>query len=147
MKHDTRYQAVIIQDDKVLLIRGFQKQRGRSFWLLPGGHTEGEETIEECLVREMREETHLEIQVDRLLMEMTLHLDGLIGTNQSYLCTPIGGELKQGCEPEDDDFEIAALRWFDLSEIADWSQDLLDDPITYPELALIRLILGYTSLE
>ena len=95
----------------------------------------------------MKEETNLDIRVERLLMEMTLHFDDFEGVNKTYLCTPLGGVPKPGSEPEDPSFEIAALRWFDLKDDRDWSADLRQDQITYPELALARLTLGYTTLE
>jgi 8-oxo-dGTP diphosphatase len=39
-------------------------------WCLPGGHIEGEESPEECLVREMREEMGIDLQNLRRFMEM-----------------------------------------------------------------------------
>ena len=64
---------------------------------------------------------------------------------KSYLCTPIGGQPEPGAEPEDENFEIAALRWFDLRDEKSWSVDLKNDPFTYPQLVKIRHLLGYTT--
>ena len=139
-----RYQGLIIQDHKILLIRGYEILTGISFWVIPGGHQEADESEEECIIREMREETHLEVRVEKLLMEQSFIPDTSGGVNKSYLCTPIGGQLKPGSEPEDDNFEIAALRWFDLRDEKNWSIDLKKDPYTYPQLVNIRKILGYT---
>ena len=139
-----RYQGLIIQDHKILLIRGYEIQTGISFWVIPGGHREAGESEEECLVREMREETHLEVRVEKLLIEQTFPLDGPDAVNKSFLCIPVGGQLKPGLEPEDDNFEIAALRWFNLRDEKNWSKDLQKDPYTYPQLVKIRKILGYT---
>lgn len=36
-------------------------------WDLPGGHLKAGESSEECLLREIREETSLEVAIDRLL--------------------------------------------------------------------------------
>jgi 8-oxo-dGTP pyrophosphatase MutT (NUDIX family) len=139
-----RFQGLIIRDHKILIIRGFEISTGISFWVIPGGHQEAGESEEECIIREMREETHLEVQVEKLVMEQTFPLDGPDAVNKSFLCTPIGGQLKPGSEPDDDNFEIAALRWFDLRDEMAWSMNLQKDPYTYPQLVRIRQILGYT---
>jgi len=140
-----RFQGLIIRDDKILLIRGYEIRTGISFWVIPGGHREAGESEEECIVREMREETHLEVRVEQLLMEQPFPPDISEGVNKSYLCTPVGGQLRPGSEPEDDNFEIAALRWFDLRDEKSWSINLRKDPYTYPQLKKIRQLLGYIT--
>lgn len=145
MDGNIRFQGVIIKDYKILLIRGYEYSTGISFWVIPGGHREAGESEEECIIREMREETHLEVRVEKLLMEQPFFPSIPKGVNKSYLCTPIGGQLRPGSEPEDDNSEIAALRWFDLRDEKSWSKDLQKDPITYPQLVKIRKILGYTT--
>jgi len=92
----------------------------------------------------MKEETNLEVRVEKLLDEISFPLDGPNAVNKSYLCTPIGGQLRPGSEPEDDNFEIAALRWFDLRDENSWSVDLKKDPFKYLQLVKIRKIPGYT---
>ena len=53
--------AVIVQDGKVLLVkRRYEPLAGQ--WSLPGGAVEVGETLEACLVREMLEETGLEVR-------------------------------------------------------------------------------------
>ena len=53
--------GVVIRDGKVLLIRrGKEPLLGR--WVVPGGTVELGETLEEALVREMEEETGLQVE-------------------------------------------------------------------------------------
>ena len=66
-----RYQGAVIRDDKILLIRHTEHVSGRSYWVFPGGGREANETEIECVVREMLEETNLEVSVERLLVEST----------------------------------------------------------------------------
>ncbi|MEE8218027.1 MAG: NUDIX hydrolase [Vicinamibacteria bacterium] len=58
--------GVVLSDQRVLLIRrGKQPLVGR--WSIPGGTVEWGETLEQALVREMAEETGLEVEPQELL--------------------------------------------------------------------------------
>lgn len=56
--------SILIEDQRILILR--QNVENRK-WSLPGGALEARETIEQCLVREMKEETGLETRVRELL--------------------------------------------------------------------------------
>jgi len=59
--------VIIAEDGEVLLIRR-KNPPFQGHWALPGGFIEtGQETVEECAVREAHEETNLRIEIDRLL--------------------------------------------------------------------------------
>jgi ADP-ribose pyrophosphatase YjhB (NUDIX family) len=60
-----RVTGVVIEDDRILLLNQ-DTDTGRS-WSLPGGKVEEGETLAAALVREMREETGLEVEPGRLL--------------------------------------------------------------------------------
>ena len=90
--------AVIVQDGKVLLVkRKYEPLAGQ--WSLPGGAVEVGETLESCLVREMLEETGLEVRVGPVIEV----LDRITHDDQGrvlyhfvlvdYLCWPTGGAL------------------------------------------------------
>lgn len=55
--------AIIIEDGKVLLARRAKGEKLAGYWEFPGGKREDGETIEQCLVREIREELALHIKV------------------------------------------------------------------------------------
>lgn len=61
----TRVTGVVIEDGEILLLD--QDTDGSRSWSLPGGKAETGETLSEALVREMREETGVEVEVGRLL--------------------------------------------------------------------------------
>ena len=145
MNRHTRIQGIIIQDHKILLIRGHEISSGRSFWVIPGGGLEAGESDEDCLIREMREETGLEIRAGKLLIEEVLPPKSVYKILKSYLCLPSGGELNPGSEREDDNFQITALRWFDLLDEGKWSTELRKNPYTYPRLKVIQQTLGYSE--
>jgi len=59
--------AVLIEKDGHLLLLQRSYQPWKGSWNLPAGYVEVDETPEQAAVREVREETGLEIEIDRLL--------------------------------------------------------------------------------
>lgn len=66
--------AVIVKDGKVLILKG---SAGRDFWEVPGGRIDGDESIEQALRRELREELPniKAIVADQVLDAYRLHKD------------------------------------------------------------------------
>jgi ADP-ribose pyrophosphatase YjhB (NUDIX family) len=65
METRVRATGVLIEDDRMLLVKQYvTPKRG---WSMPGGKLEPDETIEQCLIREMKEETGLDIKINELL--------------------------------------------------------------------------------
>jgi ADP-ribose pyrophosphatase YjhB (NUDIX family) len=57
--------GIVIEDDQILLLN--QDTEGPRSWSLPGGKVEDGESLSQALVREMLEETGVEVEVGRLL--------------------------------------------------------------------------------
>jgi len=58
--------GVVIEDDKVLLVRE-GKNVAEGTWALPGGSLEENEKLEECVDREIEEETGLDAEARNLI--------------------------------------------------------------------------------
>jgi 8-oxo-dGTP pyrophosphatase MutT (NUDIX family) len=145
MARTARYQGAIIQDDHILLIKHHHHDDGSEYWVLPGGGREAGETEEACVQREMKEETRLDVRVERLLLDVQIDPSSAY-RRKTYLCTPMAGEARPGCEPEPDAaqlYAISEVAWFDLRDEARWDPLAVGDRITYPQLQRIRAALGY----
>jgi ADP-ribose pyrophosphatase YjhB (NUDIX family) len=62
-RYKVRVGVILVREDKLLLVR----QNNKPFWVFPGGTLEPEEGLEECAVREMKEEINLDIRVRKVL--------------------------------------------------------------------------------
>lgn len=145
-RRDVRYQAAVVRDDHVLLLKVFDRADGVEFWLLPGGGREPDEGEAECLRRELREETHLKIAVGPLLFETPDIPEGMYERLRTYRCTVVAGEARPGSEPEvdhDGQATIRALGWFDLRDPSRWEPSLSATRGTADKLLRLRAALGY----
>ena len=118
MNRTIRYQGAIIQDDCVLLIRFRDPLSDRTFWLIPGGGLEPDETEEECVRREMREETNLQVRVERLLLEGE-DPAGVYPRLKTYLCRAESGTPSPGYEPGPlipEGYGIIETGWFPIGQ-------------------------------
>ncbi|HYK65349.1 MAG TPA: NUDIX hydrolase [Patescibacteria group bacterium] len=60
--------GVIANRGRILLLKRAPRMSYRAgSWDLPGGHLATGETFEDCLLREIKEETSLDVAIDRLL--------------------------------------------------------------------------------
>ena len=66
--------AVIIEDNKLLVFfrRKLVNNKMITYYALPGGHVEGNETLEETVIRELKEEMNLDIEILGYLGQMNV---------------------------------------------------------------------------
>lgn len=145
MKEHTRYQAAIIQNQQLLLLYVIERDPHRSYWAIPGGRREANESEEACVMREVLEETQLHVVVERLLFEEAGQPGLTYQRLKTYLCRPVAGSAAPGIEPEEDSVRttIAGIDWFDLRDHSSWPAKLCQDPITFPLMQRIRMVMGY----
>ena len=110
LKHEKACGCIIIDDKKVLLI--YQKN---GFWGFPKGHVEENETEYETALREVKEETNLEVEIinqKRYKMEYITH-NNIFKEVILFIAKPITTDLKVQEE------EVEEARWVSFDEVFD----------------------------
>lgn len=123
------YASAILVDDGGIL---FQHRADFPWWGLPGGVMERGERVEECLIREVEEETGLQVTPQRLIgvysspdFAVTYpNGDQVHQFTACFACRRVGGDLAPDGE------EILDLATFPLDalpEMPPWYQAMVDD--------------------
>jgi len=124
--------AVVIQGGHILLIqRGYSP--GKGLWALPGGFINPKERLEDCVIRELVEETKIKVPEIILRKGITYHevfdhpdrdLRGRTIT-MAYLIELDGGDGSLPRVKGSDDAKKA--KWFKLSEVEEMGELLYGD--------------------
>lgn len=83
--------GIVIKDNKVLMVKR-AKQEGNLLWVFPGGKVENGETSEQACIREVYEETGINISILNLIGERVHPNTGI--KIAYYLCKYENGEPK-----------------------------------------------------
>jgi ADP-ribose pyrophosphatase YjhB (NUDIX family) len=107
--------VVVEQAGKILLVQE-AKEICRGTWFLPGGRAAPGESILETAVREVKEESGLDVELTGLLyidhLVHAAHEEAVDRIRFVFVGTPVGGKLKA----EEDEHSLRA-GWFSLPEI------------------------------
>lgn len=103
--------ALVTDGDKVLLVRR-AREPFKGYWDIPGGFLEAGEHPQEGLVREVREETGLEVRPTEIL---GIFMDKYGSTGEDtlnihYVAQVVGGEPRAGSDATE-------LKWFDKKNL------------------------------
>ncbi len=104
--------AVVIDDDRLLLIRRGHGP-GAGEWSLPGGRVEFGETMVEALVREVREETGLDVVVGDYVGHVERFGDDHHFVIHDFYATAFDAEVLAAGE------DASEAAWFDLHVVTE----------------------------
>lgn len=91
---------MIVQNSSILLAKINSPTRSKPIWMPPGGGVEPGESLEQTLIREIKEETDLQINKKQLLWIYEFIEKPYHAIEFYFRCDVIGGELKKGFDPE-----------------------------------------------
>lgn len=122
-EYDTRLAAyaVIVDDDRVLLALWNEADQPR--WTLPGGGVEVEESVEDAVVREVREESGYDVELGSLLGVHSYVIPperrrngkgrSMKAVRVLFTAAVVGGDLAREVDGTTDE-----ARWFPIAEVA-----------------------------
>ncbi|MCX8153869.1 MAG: NUDIX hydrolase [Candidatus Bathyarchaeota archaeon] len=138
MKFTGRTTTAIIPfaPNKILLIKR-RTVPFKGFWALPGGRVDPGETVEQAILREVKEETGFDVEIVKKIGDY--HEQGIQGGIEydyyptCFLVNVVGGEIKK------QDSEIEEIQLFSLSD--------LPQPLAFEHSQMIKdyLLLAYET--
>ena len=125
-----RTRAVIFDEKGRILVQHHSSSKP-DFYRLPGGGVRYKEKAEDCLVREIKEETGLDAKADRLLWVRDFLDQFPYHSIELFFLAPIvGGEFNP--TPEGENMELLFLTLEELEKLTFYPKTLL------PKLMLLR---------
>jgi 8-oxo-dGTP pyrophosphatase MutT (NUDIX family) len=120
-----RASGVIIKDNRILMVRITDK--GKSWWCLPGGTIQPNETPEQAISRELYEELNLQVKPGQRLYESLMPDEK--GVDYGILIDPPAHKPSLGI-----DQAVVEWAWRPLDEIDDsWQVDRVRKALTNKE--------------
>lgn len=112
-----RASAIITKKNKILLIH--RKKNGEEYWVFPGGGVEDNETAQEAVIREVKEETNLNVTKCSLAFMSLNELDNK--GHPFFICEVADGKLEIIGEEKDRNSteNWYQLEWVDIKKLSD----------------------------
>lgn len=108
--------AIIIQNGKVLVAQNNESSDHPLQWEFPGGKIKPEETAKACIVREIKEELNLHVQVQEKLIPVEHDYKIKCIRLIPFVCVVISGDVKLN--------DHKAVKWLTMDELTelDWAE-------------------------
>ena len=115
--YKVRATGVLIENNSLLLVK--QKLSNNKNWSLPGGRVESGETLEQALIREMKEETGLDVEPIRMLYVCDVAASDNTVLHITFLVKWIGGEITLPTN-EFDENPIHDVQFIPIDELTEY---------------------------
>lgn len=123
--------GLIFRNGKLLITQRQADTHLAGYWEFPGGKREPDETFEQCLVRELREELDIEVEIREVVESLTHEYPEKTVVLKFFRCHWVKNEPRAiGC---------AAFRWITAAELTDYEfpaadARLLERLLSFPEM-------------
>jgi mutator protein MutT len=104
--------GLVFRGGKLLITQRHEDAHLGGLWEFPGGKREGNETFEECLVRELHEELGIEVEVGELLESLTHSYPEKTVVLKFFRCRWTQNEPRA--------LDCLDLKWVTASELRDY---------------------------
>jgi mutator protein MutT len=113
--------GIILRGTYVLISRRLHGSHLGGLWEFPGGGIEPDETLEQCLVREIREELNLTVRVGRPCISVEQAYPEKHVILHFFFCVPVSGTPEAlGCQE---------FRWVPVTELDQFEFPAADKPV------------------
>jgi 8-oxo-dGTP pyrophosphatase MutT (NUDIX family) len=120
-KFPVSVKAVIVRDGKFLMLKS--ERKGPDGFSFPGGLVEKGESLEEALVREVKEETGLEVNPGKVFYsEKYIHPLGSETIGVYFSSSLLGGKIALGSEA---DHKFVSLDWVLPKDAPPWARNIM----------------------
>lgn len=93
MQKITVLAGIVVDKNRVLITRRAPNEAHSGGWEFPGGKLKGNETYSECLVRELKEELGITVNVNEFCTEVIHDYGDMVIDLYAYYCTIRDGEI------------------------------------------------------
>jgi len=115
--------AIVIHNNKMLLVR-CSDILGKTYLVAPGGGVENEEGLSRAAVREVKEETGIDVVPEKILCVEDLYWRKYRISKVWFLCWMVGGQLERTKGAVDE--AIIEAKWYAKEE--------LKNEVVYPQI-------------
>ncbi|MGM1048125.1 MAG: NUDIX domain-containing protein [Bacillota bacterium] len=108
--------AVILDENSRILLVLRKKSPEAGYWSLPGGKVEYMETVENAVIREIKEELGIDIEIERLLC-VTNHI--VQSENVHWVAPTFVARIINGNVENREPHALQEVQWFPIDDIPD----------------------------
>tara|TARA_B100000965_G_scaffold263034_1_gene221973 strand:+ start:194 stop:565 length:372 start_codon:yes stop_codon:yes gene_type:complete len=114
--------AIIKKDNHFLIVKRNRKKHLGLKWEFPGGKVQENETFEDALIREIKEELNIKISLQDKIAEEKYKDEKIDIVLHYFLCTQEGGTIKLN---EHEDLAWVEKKYFDKYDFAEGDKNIL----------------------
>lgn len=113
--------GLIFKNNKLLITQRLNSDKFGGLWEFPGGKCLENETLEDCLVREISEELNSKIEVRSHLISVDHQYQDFAITLHVFLCRYLSGPVRP--------IEVQDVQWIDPSDVGKYEFTAADQKV------------------